>query len=154
MNKFSKITESSNRPYKVGLDLHGVIDSMPEFFAFFTKAIIDAGGEIHIITGGTSEKDIKLLEDYGIRWTHFFSISDYHREKGTPTQGTHPKYGFPQISDQEWDRTKGEYCQKHGIDLHIDDTLIYNDYFTTPFCRLWTHNHHPKGTHKDTRHLD
>lgn len=154
MYKFSKISESLGGPWKVGLDLHGVIDSMPEFFSFFTKAIIDAGGEVHIITGGTSEKDVKLLEDYRIRWTHFFSISDYHREKGTPTQGTHPKYGFPQISDAEWDKTKGEYCAKHGIDLHIDDTLIYNDYFTTPFCRLWTHNKHPKGGHKDTRHLD
>lgn len=151
MNKFSKISESINQSYKIGLDLHGVIDSIPEFFSFFTKAIIDAGGEVHIITGGTSEKDIKLLEKYNIKWTHFFSISDYHMKKGTPTFGNHPKYGFPQISDDEWDKTKGEYCSKNGINLHIDDTLIYNDYFKTPFCRLWTHNGQVKD--KDNRHM-
>lgn len=153
MEKFSKITEELKSPMKIGLDLHGVIDSMPEFFSFFTKAVIDAGGEIHILTGGTTDKDIQLLNDYNIKWTHFFSISDYHKEKGTPTDGIHPKYGFPQISDYEWDRTKGDYCKKWNIDLHIDDTLAYNDYFTTPFCRMWSHNNKPKGDHKDPRHL-
>jgi hypothetical protein len=153
INKFSQIMESSSKPVKIGLDLHGVIDSMPEFFAFFTMAIIKAGGEIHIITGGTTEKDIQLLKDNNIQWTHFFSITDYHNKKGTPTSGTHPKYGFPMISDEEWDKTKGDYCRRERIELHIDDTLVYNDYFTTPFCRLWSNNNHPKSDAKDSRHL-
>jgi hypothetical protein len=154
MDKFSMISEQNSSQFKVGLDLHGVIDAMPEFFSFFTKAIIDSGGEVHIITGGTSEKDVKLLEDYKIRWTHFFSISDFHKERGTPTNKPHPKHGFLMVSDEEWDKTKGEYCRKNNISIHIDDTLAYNEYFTTPFCRMWTHNHHPKAEHKDNRHLD
>jgi hypothetical protein len=40
MEKFSKITEELKRPMKIGLDLHGVIDSMPEFFSFFTKYVL------------------------------------------------------------------------------------------------------------------
>ena len=32
--------------------------------------------------------------------------------------------------------------------------FFYNDYFTTPFCRLWSHNNQPKSPHKDVRHLD
>lgn len=128
----------NNNKIKIGLDLHGVIDLMPEFFSFFTKAMIKSGAEIHIITGGATEKDIQLLNNFDIKWTHFFSISDHHNKIGTPSNGIHPKYGFPMISDEEWDKTKGEYCQKNNISLHIDDTTIYNDSFTTPFCRMWS----------------
>ena len=46
-----------------------------------------------------------------------------------------------------------EYCREHGISFHIDDTLIYNDFFTTPFTRLWTHNNKPKAPSKDVRHF-
>lgn len=154
IKRFSTIMESTTGKQKVGLDLHGVISDMPEFFSFFTDALIKAGAEIHIITGGVTEDDKKLLNDYNIKYTHFFSIIDYHREMGTPTSGKHPKYGFDMISDEEWDKTKAEYCRVNEIDLHIDDTLIYNNYFTTPFCRLWSHNNHGKPAHKDPRHLD
>lgn len=153
MEKFSKITESVGNPIKIGLDLHGVIDAMPEFFAFFTKAMISAGSEIHIITGGASEDDKKLLKEYDIQYSHIFSITDYHKELGTPTTHKHPKHGFMMVSDEEWDKTKGDYCRRVGINLHIDDTTIYNDYFTTPFCRLWTHNNHFKSSDKDPKHL-
>ena len=154
MRKISAIMEAAGSRPKIGLDLHGVITDMPEFFSFFTKAMIAAGAEVHIITGGATEDDRRLLEKHDIRYTHYFSIVEHHRSVGTPTKGKHPKYGFDTIDDQEWDRTKGEYCRKHGIDLHIDDTLIYNDYFTTPFCRIWTHSNRPKPEHKDKRHLD
>ena len=153
ITKFSKIMESKGKPMKIGLDFHGVIDAMPEFFSFFTDAIIKAGGEIHILTGGLTNNDKEILEKNKIRYTHFFSITDYHDKKGTPTSGTHPKYGFPMISDEEWDKTKADYCRREVIDLHIDDTTAYNDYFTTPFCRLWSHNNHPKSDAKDPRHL-
>jgi len=127
---------------------------MPEFFSFLTKTLIDAGCEVHIVTGGATEDDKKLLRDYNIKYTNFFSIVDYHKEMGTATSGLHPKYGFPMISDEEWDKTKADYCRDNKIDLHIDDTLIYNNYFTTPFARLWSHNSHGKPAHKDPRHLD
>lgn len=140
--------------YKIGLDLHGVITDLPEFFSFFTNTMINAGCEVHILTGGVTEKDMKLIEDYDIKYTHLFSIVKYHEEKGTETFGKHPKFGFDMISDEAWDRTKGDYCKEHGIDLHIDDTLVYNDYFKTPFCRFWTHNNHGKPIHKDPRHLN
>lgn len=153
MKKFTEGLTSESK-FKVSLDLHGVIDAMPDFFAFFTKAIIDSGGELHIVTGGATEKDKELLKKYNIQYTHFFSITDYHKEKGTPTTKPHPKYGFMMVSDEIWDKTKGDYCRKEGIDLHIDDTLAYNDYFTTPFARLWSHNRHPKSIDKDPRHID
>jgi hypothetical protein len=140
--------------YKIGLDFHGVISDMPEFFSFFTNVMVNAGCEIHILTGGFTDTDLQLLKDKDIKYTHLFSIIEYHRAKGTPTYGKHPKFGFDMISDDEWDRTKGEYCKEHNIDFHIDDTLLYNKFFETPFCRFWSHNNHGKPLHKDPRYLD
>lgn len=144
---------NQSKSFKIGIDFHGVIDAMPEFFSFFTDAILKSGGEIHILTGGLTSKDKQTLQDFNIKYTHLFSITDYHTKIGTPTTKNHPKYGFPMISDYEWDKTKADYCRRESIDFHIDDTLAYNEFFSTPFCRLWTHNNHPKSDAKDERHL-
>ena len=43
-------------------------------------------------------------------------------------------------------------------DFFISKNLLYflsnNQYFKTPFARLWTHNNNPKSSHKDLRHID
>jgi len=158
ITKFSKLTESNSTRYKIGLDVHGVIDDIPDFFAFLTDSIVKNGGEVHILTGGswTQELESQLLR-YGIKWTHKFSVYDHLIEVGTKIVG---EIQFPdgtiqkKFEDGAWDKVKAEYCREHSINLHIDDTLIYNDFFTTPFCRLWTHNNKPKDSHKDVRHLD
>ena len=126
-----------NSTPKIGLDFHGVINHMPEFFAFFTKAIIEAGGEIHLITGGLFPEEMDLLKKNDIKYTKIFSIREYHREIGTPTFENHPVHGFPMVSDEEWDKTKGEYCVREGIDFHIDDTIQYEKNFKTPFCMFY-----------------
>lgn len=143
---------------KLSLDIHGVLDALPEFFSPLTKSIVESGGEIHILTGGTWSEDLeKKLKDYGIVWTHCFSVYNHLIEIGVKITG---EIKFPdgtiqkKFEDVEWDKAKGEYCSKNNINLHIDDTLIYNEYFTTPFARLWTHNNHTKDSHKDVRHLD
>src|ERR1035437_1007114 len=158
--------QSTSVGLKLGLDFHGVIDAIPETFAFLTQAIVKNGGEVHIITGGSiaippltgfkgeHEQDIVAeLKKFGVVYTHIFSIRDYHDELDTPKTGVHAKYGFPTISDEEWDRTKGDYCRYHNIGLHIDDTLVYNDHFTTPFARIWTHSNNPKASWKDPKYI-
>lgn len=138
MDTFSKILENKTN-WKIGLDLHGVIDAMPEFFSFFTNILVNGGCEVHIITGGATKSDMELLQKYNIKYTHIFSIKDYHTKIGTPTTKKHPVHGFMMVSDEEWDKTKGDYCRRNNIDLHIDDTIEYNRFFTTPFCQLWLH---------------
>jgi len=139
-------------------DMHGVLDALPKVFSFLTNAIMNAGGEIHIVTGGTWSKELeKQLQDANIAWTHKFSAYDHLIETKVPITG---EISFPdgtiqkKFEDGYWDKVKGEYCLKHNICLHIDDTLIYNEHFTTPFARLWTHNNKPKASHKDIRHLE
>ena len=35
----------------------------------------------------------------------------------------------PTMDDDIWNQTKAKYCEKHNIDLHIDDSPIYGQYF-------------------------
>jgi hypothetical protein len=147
-----------NNIYKIGLDLHGVIDALPDFFKFLSNSVINSGGEVHIITGGSWTKELENeLNSIGIKWTHKFSVYDHLIDKNVPVVG---EYKFPdgtiqkRFEDGHWDMVKAEYCFQNNINLHIDDTLIYNEHFKTPFCRFWSHNGKPKSTKKDTRHLD
>ena len=159
INKFSNmINEESSFKFKMGLDLHGVIDALPQEFAFLTNAIIAAGGEVHILTGGSWTPELEnQIKSYGVKWTHGFSVYDHLIEIGIKTVG---EIRFPdgtiqkKFEDGVWDDVKGNYCKEHNISLHLDDTMIYNDFFSTPFARLWTHNNRPKASHKDVRHLD
>lgn len=158
MIKFSHmISESETTKFKLGLDVHGVIDSMPKEFAFLTNAIVSAGGEVHILTGGSWSTELEnQLKSFGIKWTNHFSVYD-HLLKTAKVVG---EIQFPdgtvqkKFEDGVWDNVKGDYCRDNNISLHIDDTLIYNEHFTTPYARLWTHTNTPKSSHKDIRHLD
>ena len=79
--KFSKMVNekiSNNSSFKLGLDIHGVVDSMPEFFSFLTDSFIKNGGEVHLITGAHWDEEFeKQLNELGIKWTHNFSVYDY-----------------------------------------------------------------------------
>jgi hypothetical protein len=159
LNRFSNmVKENQSAKFKLGLDFHGVIDALPDSFSFLSNAVVNAGGEVHILTGGAWDKKLESqLKSYGIVWTHTFSVYDYLLEMETPIIG---EVQFPdgtiqkKFEDGAWDKVKANYCRQHNINLHIDDTLIYNEHFTTPFCRLWTHNGKPKSPKKDIRHLD
>ncbi len=160
MIKFSSMVNEnySGGGFKLGLDIHGGVDALPEFFSFLTESFIKNGGEVHIITGGRWDSEFEtMLNNFNIKWTHKFSVYDYLKEVGADQSG---KIRFPdgtiqrKFNDEDWDKVKGEYCKKNGINLHIDDTLAYNNHFTTPFARLWTHSGQPKSPHKDIRHID
>lgn len=159
ITKFTdKINENSSSKFKLGIDIHGVIDALPVEFTFLANAVISAGGEVHILTGGSWTDELESqLKSYGIKWTHSFSVYDHLIKIGTATRG---EVEFPdgtiqkKFNDIDWDYVKADYCKDNEISLHIDDTLAYNEFFKTPFCRLWTHNNKPKASHKDVRHLD
>ena len=62
MIKFSEMVNeeiSNNSSFKLGLDIHGVVDSMPEFFSFLTDSFIKNGGEVHLITGGHWDEEFE-----------------------------------------------------------------------------------------------
>ena len=120
---------------KLGLDIHGVIDKYPEAFAAVSKAMVAAGHEVHIITGPYDSPELRAdLERFGIVFTHFFSMAGYHQDIGTPIR--HDERGRPWLDDELWNKTKGEYCEQVGIDLHIDDSDDYWRHFRTPYVQM------------------
>ena len=125
------------KKFKLGVDYDGVITEKPELFAFLTKATIRNGGEVHIITGRRiTPKFLKKLKEYGISYTHTFSIIDYHKAIGSEFRvEPHKQYKIELLKDDRlYDSTKGEYCRKNGISLHIDDSQCFIEYFSTPFA--------------------
>lgn len=122
------------KKFKLGLDIHGVIDHDPNFFKTLTE-MLEGNDEIevHVITGGTFKEEKENLEKWGIKYDHFFSISDYHRCIGTPI--TYDKDCHIYLDDELWDRTKGDYCKDYNISIMIDDTYRYGQYMpkTTHF---------------------
>lgn len=138
---------------KIGLDIHGVIDENPDFFKAVCAAMIKDGHEIHIITGPSLSKVGYELLAMGFEpmkhYTSIFSIVDYHIEIGTEI--TYDKQGHAWMDKYLWDRTKGDYCLREKIDMHLDDSDAYAYFFKTPFARFFSKNkrtHYVKGDAK------
>ena len=113
--------------FKVGLDIHGVIDTFPERFKFLSKALYESGAEVHIITGIKRDKTVEqLLDECGIRFTHYFSIVEHLEAKGTHIEW---KNMLPYTDENEWNRAKRDYCKKHNIDFMFDDSPVYKETF-------------------------
>jgi len=114
---------------KFGFDVHGVVDTHPEIYAAMTNALVAAGHEVHVITGAQAKPQLlEKLKSSGITWTHWFSIVQYHLDKGD----VDVKFvdGEPWMDREIWNRTKAEYCEETGIAMMIDDSPVYGSYFT------------------------
>jgi len=118
---------ANNTIIKVGLDFHGVCDKFSEFFSVTTDLLIKYCCEVHIITGSSITKEFKeKLSNLNIKYTHIFSIVDYHESIGTFI--TYTDKG-PWLDKSLWDRTKADYCKRKNISYHIDDSDIYGKWF-------------------------
>jgi len=115
---------------KIGLDIHGVIDSDPNFFSKLSKLLHEKGHTVYVITGNEiCAALIDELYNYGIHYDELFSITSYHKSIGTYVTYENGDPNRPLISPAKWDRTKGEYAKKIGLDVHIDDSEVYGKYF-------------------------
>ena len=120
--------------YKIGLDIHGVIDKYPGEFSFITKELKDLGYEIHILTGHLPDDEIKQeLKKYNIVYDKLFSILGHHRKLNSKMWQDDRGWW---IDDLLWNKTKGEYCLEQGINFHLDDSPVYGNYFSTPYGQL------------------
>lgn len=132
---------------KLGIDVHGVLDTAPHFFAMLSRLLVENGHEVHILTGAekTEELETFLRETLGLSWTHFFSVTSFHKEAGTEITYI---YGNPYMDNQIWNQAKSKYCSENDIQLHIDDSDIYGKYFTTPYAKF--EFQHPKQIEQAT----
>ncbi len=122
---------TKQKKLKIGLDFHGVVDRQPEFFASFTQIAMQRGHQIHIITGGPLEEVCQKLNELGVSYSKVFAILDFYQAKGDAYwDGKDVK-----VPEELWNKAKADYCRKENINLHIDDSSLYNQWFTTPYCR-------------------
>lgn len=133
-----RVTRRKGR--KIGFDLHGVIDTNAAFFRALLGDLIRQGWEIHILTGATWEKERETLRKLRIPFTHFFSITDHHVAIGTEVEWD--AANNPHMDDYLWSKTKGVYCEVHGITMHFDDSDIYGMFFRTPYVRYYSRDSH------------
>lgn len=117
---------------KIGMDFHGVINQNPLYFKELACELIRRGHEVHIITGGPCETITQTLEKMKFCYTQSFAILDHYEGLGMVEYAGDG--GF-HIDDKLWDTAKAKYCKAWNIDLHIDDSLVYLQYFETPYCR-------------------
>ncbi len=119
----------SKKKHKIGLDYHGVITYNPVFFSAFSKTLRKLGHEVYVISGGPLNVLQAELKKIGLPYDGIFTIVDYYKGKVSylPNGDFH-------MDDDLWNSAKAKYCREQGIDIQIDDSLVYGEYFTTPYC--------------------
>ncbi len=124
---------------KIGLDYHGVIDKNIDYFSLFCRQAKQRGHLVFIITGGPKilvEQNLKLNN---IPYDMCFAVSDYYQAMGKIIQD---ESGNLIIPENLWNMAKGDFCRRSKINIHIDDSLKYLNWFSTPYC------YYDKNTHK------
>ncbi len=112
---------------KIGLDIHGVIDTFPARFKMLSTALIKDGAEVHIVTGVKRDVKIeKLLQKSGVQFTHYFSIVEYLEANNIKIEW---RDGLPFTDENKWNLAKRNYCEAQEIDLMFDDSPIYRETF-------------------------
>jgi hypothetical protein len=145
-NEKMTYNQRMEKKLKMGFDMHGVIDTEPDFFRTLTKLLVDNGHEVHIITGAKSEQEMAALKRMDIPYTHVFSITEYYEKLDTPISWD--EKGEPHLNAYLWDKAKAEYCKENDIDLHLDDSDIYHYFFKTPYARFYAKDsHRTRKTH-------
>lgn len=118
---------------KIGLDVHGVIDTFPEKYLKLVFAFDPDSIEVHIITGIKRELDdtpvlqFNMDENKQLPYSSWFSI---HQE--CEDRGIHIEFdakGRPLVDPEIWDKMKAEYCAKNNIDFMFDDSPSYGKHF-------------------------
>ena len=116
----------------IGIDLHGVIDSdIERFKLMLTGLLASLIIEIYIISGPSKVDIEKELNDHGLyRDIHFdavFSVVDFLKGKGVKMWLD--KKGTWWANDEDWWSSKAEICEKHKVDIMIDDKERCRQYF-------------------------
>lgn len=120
---------------KLGLDIHGVIDKYPEKMIKLAQDTMARGGRVYIITGPPADKArqemIDLMTTHHVSkpfWNQIYSIVDWMKQKGIP-HWTDPKGHVWALREKDWNSVKGQIAVELGLDLHIDDSEEYGEYF-------------------------
>ena len=122
---------TNSHKLKIGLDYHGVIDTNVKYFADFCTKAKQRNHLVYVVTGGPKVKVDYNLQKNKIPYDMSFAISDYYQAMNKVIQVNDGKFMIP---DNLWNMAKAEFCRRSGINIHIDDSLKYINWFSTPYC--------------------
>ena len=114
----------------IGIDLHGVIDDDVEWFSSYMSSLMMECGKwkepvftVCVISGPPREDILKELAKHkfhiGLCFDEVYSVVDHLKEKGA--EMWQDDRGRWWTHDKEWWKAKAEICEKHKVDIMIDD---------------------------------
>jgi hypothetical protein len=115
----------------ISIDLHGVITKNPDFYCQLVVSMIKNGNKVYLLTGSTIYNAKCELEKLGLRcniFTGILSIPQFLEDTGVPVIYEN---GNPIADVLDWDTAKSKICNIYEIDIHIDDSDVYGQYFTS-----------------------
>lgn len=118
----------------ISLDLHGVIDADPKGFEEYVKELKEKGHNVFILTGSSYTDAISELAElkFNLNYvTEIISITDYLLDKKVSWE--YDQHNRPSFHESVWWACKGVVARERNIDLHTDDCIKFEKYFTTPF---------------------
>jgi hypothetical protein len=113
---------------KLGIDLHGVIDSNPELFKRALSTIALTGEvEIFIVSGPPKSEIITELDklgfEEGLHYDEVYSVVDFLKESGV--EMWQDGNGRWWTNDKDWCASKARICDKLHLYAMIDDKEMY-----------------------------
>lgn len=117
---------------RIGIDLHGVIDSDIYLFKEILEYIhLRTFIKVYVISGPPTEEILAELDKLGLeQGLHYESVSsvvDYLKHKDAKMWLDYKDTWW--ADDEDWWSAKAEICEILNVDLMIDDKEGYKDYF-------------------------
>ncbi len=126
---------------KIGVDFHGVMDTFPEVCKPMLIAARKEGALISVITGPPLDQAIRELRDAGykseIHYDRVISVVDWLKGKHFPMK--QDDAGNWWTEDAYWWGSKAKICDEYRMNIMIDDSIQYEEYFefsNTRFIRI------------------
>lgn len=114
----------------IAIDIHGTLDTDPEFFKDMLSIIIEARTLVWIISGPPVEDMIAELTKMGfiggVHYNGTISIVDFLQERNTDMwKDEHENWW---AGDLDWWSAKGRMCAHYCIGTLIDNEIRYKQY--------------------------
>ncbi len=101
---------------RIAIDIDDTITANPDFFRRFIENQLQAGNEIHVLTGRKSATEGNMERpENRIEQLRKLGITRYTRLVQIARKTQHPDIGIG----------KGEYCRDNAIDMVMEDDIQY-----------------------------
>ena len=115
----------------VGFDFHGVAEKHPNVFKPFMELLRAVGAEVWIISGPSMQQLLmeatKAGYFAGVHFDNLVSVVDYL--KNTGVEMWQNDRGSWEADDENWWSSKARLCKMHSVDILVDDSEQYYEYF-------------------------